>query len=180
MRETWIDQARGLCMLMVLWFHAEMYSGMGQKYSILITPFFMQAFFFLSGYLFVRNRQRFSYIDKMKRCVVGIWIPYIIFTTIMLVPKIYLHHWSISYGLMTILTGQASWFVYVLGLMQILVGGVIALTQRLGKAWPPPMFDDYCWRCLGKPRLCLLDSYLGKFSDCNVQNVAFLCLGNSL
>ena len=180
MRETWIDQARGLCMLMVLWFHAEMYSGMGQTYSILITPFFMQAFFFLSGYLFVRNRQRFSFIDKMKRCVVGIWIPYIIFTTIMLVPKIYLHHWSISHGLMTILTGQASWFVYVLGLMQILVGGVIALTQRLGKAWYPPMFDDYCWRCLGKPRLCLLNSYLGKFSDCNEQNVAFLCLGNSL
>ena len=139
MRETWIDQARGLCMLMVLWFHAEMYSGMGQTYSILITPFFMQAFFFLSGYLFVRNRQRFSFIDKMKRCVIGIWIPYIIFTTIMLVPKIYLHHWSISHGLMTILTGQASWFVYVLGLMQILVGGVIALTQRLGKAWYPPL-----------------------------------------
>lgn len=56
-RLHWIDNARGLCMLMVLWFHAEMYSGIGQRFSICVTPFFMQAFF-LSGYLFIRNKRQ--------------------------------------------------------------------------------------------------------------------------
>ncbi len=130
MREAWIDNTRGLCMLMVLWFHAEMYSGMGQKYSIFVTPFFMQVFFFLSGYLFLRNGNDFSFHALFHRVLRSIWFPYLCFTLAMLLPKMLLHHWGILQGIITILTGRASWFVYVLGLMQLIIGGGYTLFKK--------------------------------------------------
>ena len=51
-RSFWIDNVKAICMIGVYLLHSEVYYGFGDiQYGILITPFYVNAFFFVSGYL---------------------------------------------------------------------------------------------------------------------------------
>lgn len=50
---SWIDNAKAICMICVFILHSEAYYGFGSvSYGILFKPFYVNAFFFISGYLF--------------------------------------------------------------------------------------------------------------------------------
>lgn len=52
----WIDNVKALCMIGVFLLHSEAYYGYGSvQYGIFLTPFYVNAFFFVSGYLLFRK-----------------------------------------------------------------------------------------------------------------------------
>ena len=55
-RSFWIDHVKVICMIGVYLLHSEAYYGFGDiQYGMLITPFYVNAFFFVSGYLMLIN-----------------------------------------------------------------------------------------------------------------------------
>lgn len=56
-RKDWIDSVKAICMLGVYLLHSEAYYGTGGvSYGYALTPFYVNAFFFVSGYLFLGKR----------------------------------------------------------------------------------------------------------------------------
>lgn len=53
----WIDLVKAICMILVYLLHVESYTGMAwiKSYGYLLQPFYVNAFFFVSGYLFFRK-----------------------------------------------------------------------------------------------------------------------------
>lgn len=50
---TWIDCLKGICMICVYLCHSEGYYGIeGDGMGFWVKPFYVNAFFFVSGYLF--------------------------------------------------------------------------------------------------------------------------------
>ena len=120
-RLSWIDMARGFCMMAILLFHTEKYYA-GEE----IIPYVIYvggaiiAFFFVSGYLFVNPDIAFSVRQKLRSMAKGIILPYFVFTTLIAVPKAYVHHdTTLSETLMSVVTGHASWFVAALIVTQL-------------------------------------------------------------
>lgn len=55
-RKTWIDSVKAICMIGVYILHSEAYYGIGGvSYGYCLTPFYVNAFFFVSGYLFFKK-----------------------------------------------------------------------------------------------------------------------------
>ena len=52
-RIEFIDLAKGICIISVYLLHAECYSGLiwTKSYGFLLQPFYVNAFFFISGFL---------------------------------------------------------------------------------------------------------------------------------
>jgi fucose 4-O-acetylase-like acetyltransferase len=49
----WIDAVKALCMISVYLVHSEVYYSVEDvHYNYWLTPFYVNAFFFISGYLF--------------------------------------------------------------------------------------------------------------------------------
>ena len=52
----WINTARALCMISVYLLHSEFYYGdAGFSYGYALTPFYVNAYFFISGYLLFKK-----------------------------------------------------------------------------------------------------------------------------
>lgn len=53
----WINLLKGICMISVYLLHAEVYTGMAwvKSYGFVLQPFYVNAFFFVSGYLLFRK-----------------------------------------------------------------------------------------------------------------------------
>lgn len=54
-RRLWIDIVKAVCMLSVYLCHSEVYSGGKVLMGNLVHPFYVNAFFFVSGYLFFKK-----------------------------------------------------------------------------------------------------------------------------
>lgn len=53
---NWVDSIKAVCMIAVYLLHSEMYYGTaGVSYGYTVQPFYVNAFFFVSGYLFFRK-----------------------------------------------------------------------------------------------------------------------------
>lgn len=53
---NWVDSIKAVCMIAVYLLHSEMYYGTaGVSYGYAVQPFYVNAFFFVSGYLFFRK-----------------------------------------------------------------------------------------------------------------------------
>lgn len=122
-RIHWIDFTRGLCMIVVVFYHTESYYIDVYhvfKYDWLSN--FLKAFFFLSGYLLFKrgeNHDSTYLIYKLNRILRSLIIPYFVFTLILAVPKCYAHGLDIGETLKIIIMGQASWFVTTLILTEL-------------------------------------------------------------
>ena len=53
----WINLLKGICMISVYLLHAEVYTGLVlvKSYGFVLQPFYVNAFFFVSGYLLFRK-----------------------------------------------------------------------------------------------------------------------------
>ena len=53
---TWIDTVKAVCMICVYLIHSQVYYGLGvADFGWMLIPFYVTAFFFVSGYLFFRK-----------------------------------------------------------------------------------------------------------------------------
>ena len=119
-------------MLLVVLFHCEVYNPTNTPGCSHLFAFFrMPFFFFLSGYLFTKNRHEFSLKNKLKQIFRGLIWTYLIFTSISLIPKTIAYGNSLSDGIWLILTGKASWFVVALGGAQILFALLLRITKNV-------------------------------------------------
>ncbi len=131
-RKQWVDLGKGISILLVLLFHTEEYLPIVETGTKEIFSFFrMPFFFFLSGFVFTSNYHQFSLQRKLKQILRGIVWTYLIFTTIVVVPKCLANHEPIMEGVKSILLGYATWFVVSLGVAQLLFAIVLRCTKNL-------------------------------------------------
>lgn len=131
-RKSWVDFGKGVSMFLVVLYHSEAYYPMSDAdYSNLFAFFRMPFFFFLSGYLFTSDYRRFSLKRKMLQIFRGIIWTYLIFTSVIWIPKALSNAASLLRGVTEILLGWASWFVVALGGAQILFAFVLRKTKNL-------------------------------------------------
>lgn len=74
-RKHWIDLTKALCMLGVYLKHSQVYSG-SSDYGFFVNPFYVNAFFFLNGYLFFRRTQEMTKPAILTYFNMGGKIPY--------------------------------------------------------------------------------------------------------
>ena len=122
---------RGFCMLLIIWFHTEMYY-VGYD----VTPYSyyvgdaLAVFFFLSGFLFYSDNQLFNAGRKLYSVFRWLLIPYLFFTSLLYLPKALYYHSGIGEIVVDILTGHASWFVCSLIVAEILFIVALYLFQK--------------------------------------------------
>ena len=134
-RIGWVDMARGICMMAILFFHAEKYD-VGEE----IIPYACYVnnaiifFFFVSGYLFKKPQKAFSLRHKLRSILRTMVIPYFVFTLILALPKAFVHDdMSITEVLTLILTGHASWFIAALIVCELFFAFLLHVTEGKGK-----------------------------------------------
>ena len=89
-RIDWVDYGKAVCMLCVVLFHTwTYYADNGIVILRWIEPFYLSSFFFISGYLTkIKGFDLYkSFISILKRLV---W-PYILFSSIIWLPKAFSH-----------------------------------------------------------------------------------------
>ena len=121
-RLQWIDISRGLFMLIILWFHTEVYYFGECKipYSMYVQNA-LAGFFFLSGYLYIPKIFMINKIKIIHNIFRKLVIPYIIFTFFIGIAKVLFRGENIELlSIITnILTGNASWFISALIICQL-------------------------------------------------------------
>lgn len=120
-RIVWVDMARGLAMLTILWAHTSAYyaDGFASSYTLTVLNA-LAVFFFVSGYLFISPDKQFSVGNKMRSVLRSLVVPYLIFTLAMAFPKAMVHGSEVDLMslIKPVLNGDASWFVSSLIVVQ--------------------------------------------------------------
>ena len=136
--------ARGFAMLSILLFHTDSYN-----FEELLIPYeyyvenFLALFFFVSGFLFYNENTEFDIRHKVKSILKTIVLPYFIFTSCMSVPKALVYGNELSTDmLITIICGQASWFVTALVVAELLFS-LLIIVQKLNRYIMPVV----CFAC---------------------------------
>ena len=118
----WIDAVRALCILMVFFAHSVEISGQGIPDWLyrLYDPVYVNAFFFVSGYLLLGKRPSASKLSG--NILFRLVIPSVIFATIEFFPKMLLRGNGISLSafMADTLLGGTYWFVSALAVAQLL------------------------------------------------------------
>lgn len=110
-RVFWVDAVKAICMISVYLIHSGIYYDKGEiDYTYVLIPFYVNAFFFVSGYLFFN---KYSHLSK-KECklkpinecvemvkgtiniVFKLVIPTLLFSSIIYLPKVFFHGNSVS------------------------------------------------------------------------------------
>lgn len=117
---NWIDTGKGWLILFVLYYHSEHYFYNIPIISLFWIPFFMTCFFFMSGFVF-HTKNEFNIQHKIKNIVCKLIWSYITFTSIILIPKALVRGYSIKEGFMSIIMGEASWYVAALIVAEIIL-----------------------------------------------------------
>lgn len=115
-RKRWIDLARGICMMMILLFHTEVYYTGSEiiPYHLYVENS-LAGFFFLSGYLSFHTDGSISPSTLFYKLFRKLIVPYLFFNFLIAFPKNIMNgNTDILYILFTIISGQASWFVSTL------------------------------------------------------------------
>lgn len=137
-RKTWIDLLRGICMMVILYFHTECYS---KNYLVpydFYIPNALTIFYFLSGYLFYKETP-FDIKHKVLSVLQYLVIPYFIFTSIIAIPKAVAHDQDVNIIslLLHILSGRASWFITSLVTAELLFSFILSATKQNHKIIAP-------------------------------------------
>lgn len=131
-RLHWVDALRGMCMLAILLYHTEMYY-VGKElidYDLYVTDS-LYMFFFLSGYLIYKENGELHLLKKVKSIVRTLLVPYLIFTSVIAVPKAFAHGNALDFtGIVwDIFSGSSSWFVATLIVAELLFVGTLRVVK---------------------------------------------------
>lgn len=137
----WINLLKGICMISVYLLHAEVYTGLAwvKSYGFVLQPFYVNAFFFVSGYLLFRKwlsvdgqlvMNRGGCWESLNNLFFRLILPTIIFASILYIPKILFHNGDVSVGkyFYDVWGGISFWFTSAL-----LVSQFVLLTLFLSK-----------------------------------------------
>ena len=142
---SWIDSAKAICMLLVYVNHCEFYAN-GDFFNIrpFYRLFFVNLFFFVSGYLFFRkqlsipvvveNRREYlkgTGLQTFRNIIYRIFLPTIIFGFIFFFPKMIVRGsgFDFSYFFKDVILGNWCWFTSTLFVTELLL--VIMLSSRI-------------------------------------------------
>lgn len=126
-RDFWIDAVKAICMICVYVYHTGFYYGIDyNQFVFLIKPFYVNGFFFISGYLIFKSytsKKRYGkdeYIKSLKNIFFRLAIPTIIFSLFTYIPK---HYGSIDICnfLINTLGGTSFWFTSAMCVSQIVM-----------------------------------------------------------
>ena len=141
----WIDSIKCICMLSVYLIHSQIYYGYGKiNFDYFLVPFFVNGFFFVSGYLFFYKQLSSSFtsketLSKAKQQIYNIFfrliIPTVLFSTIIFIPKNLFHSNNLNWGsyFFEVFGGISYWFTSALTIVQIVF--VALLLSRKKNIW---------------------------------------------
>lgn len=129
-RLHWIDTLKAICIICVYIAHCEaFYYPASNVARFIVTPFYVNAFFFINGYLIVKkyfnndkiiNYSLKEYRDNIKNILFRLAIPTIIFSAIIYLPKnnfnFYLQDFCLS-----VFGGVSLWFTSALCISQLVI-----------------------------------------------------------
>lgn len=127
-RITWIDNCRGLCLILVIIHHTGLTDVWFLKFYL---PIFLTCFFFISGYLFFNPENNVSIKQKLINIMTSILIPYIIYCSLTACFNFFKGGVEACiYDIRIAILGIKSWFISALFLMQIMALPVIAAKRN--------------------------------------------------
>lgn len=145
----WINSARAICIISVFLIHCSSYYGFGLGIiSDVVHPFYVNAFFFISGYLFFRKQMsesiiRKSFIDYLftdgkqmfYNILFRIVIPTVVFSLIEFFPSHILkgEGWDCGTFLYKTLGGGTYWFTAALAIAELTIA--LFLLLRVKSFW---------------------------------------------
>ena len=127
-------------MISVYIFHSEAYYGINNiSYGHFLQPFYVNAFFFVSGYLFFRkqlqiagNYSIINFRKSLQNLIFRLIIPTIFFSSIIYLPKLLFHDRSVT--LMQycydVFGGISFWFTSTLTISQIVLLSLLFLRKK--------------------------------------------------
>lgn len=147
---NWINWIKCICIIFVYLNHSEIYAGDYLCIRPVYRPFFVNAFFFVSGYLLFKkqlattaiNERARNWIAKnglgmimLKNIFFKLAVPTILFSAIMFIPKVVLRGKGISVNLFIhdTLLGGSIWFTSALAIAELLL--IVPLLFRIKNVW---------------------------------------------
>lgn len=133
----WIDTTKCICMLFVYWLHVGMFSSHPLSFPIQYGPFFVNAFFFISGYLLIKKHETNNTIDSRRRTLNNIFykicIPSVIFSSIDFLPKSIIRNEPMSLGgyVTDVLLQGTQWFTCALAVAELLLLLTFCMMKRV-------------------------------------------------
>lgn len=142
---VWIDWVKMICMLLVYWDHIMLYGNQNAPFIIPFRPFFVNAFFFISGYLIFRKQLSSDYIQlsplsflkngfgkygMVMNIIYKIAIPTIIFSILDFVPACVVKGdpMTLKSLLLDVFIEGGNWFTCALTISEIIIF-VLLLTR---------------------------------------------------
>lgn len=131
-RLYWIDTTKAICIICVYYAHSVAFTIKDPNIKDIVTPFYVNTFFFISGYLLykkylqnhiIENFTLQTYWNAVKNFICRIVVPTIIFSFIISIPKAKFHNYTIDYRTLFIdvLGGCSFWFTSALAVAQIVI-----------------------------------------------------------
>lgn len=139
-RKHWIDIVKGICMLCVYLLHSEAYyKGDNFSFGSVILPFYVNAFFFVSGYLFFSqmNGGGISALiyRKVQSVIFRLVIPTILFSSLIYFPKTLFHadDCGIGHYFFYVWGGISYWFTSALVVAQLML--LLMASFKIKEIW---------------------------------------------
>ncbi len=141
-RKFWVDAVKAVCMIFVYLVHSQIYYGWsGPDFLYFVLPFYVNAFFFASGYLFYGKwlfvgsslLTRKEYMKSLHNVLFRMVIPMLLFSIIIYLPKqlFHGHELCLQKFAVDVLGGISYWFTATLAVAQlILLTAVFMLKKR--------------------------------------------------
>lgn len=131
-RLHWIDTIKAICIICVYFAHCVFFTTDDDILKKAVAPFYVNTFFFVSGYLLYKKYLQPGVIDNfsfptywncIKTCIYRIIIPSIIFSSIVYVPKALFHNQEIDFYqfILNTIGGCGFWFTASLAVAQIVI-----------------------------------------------------------
>lgn len=145
---NWINAVKAICMLMVYVVHCESYYGLWLGHvNVFLHPVYVNAFFFVSGYLLFRKQLSPPVIDEtyteyissngtgrktLANIIFRLWIPALLFSIVCFLPNMMLKGGSslAESFLFKTLGGGTYWFVGALLVCQLFILALLLTRQR--------------------------------------------------
>ena len=145
---NWINAIKAICMLMVYVVHCESYYGLWLGHvNVFLHPVYVNAFFFVSGYLLFRKQLSQPIIDEplgkyianggegrkmLANIIFRLWLPAFIFSIICFLPNMLLKGETSLMGSFMYKTvgGGTYWFVGALLVCQLFILSLLLTRKR--------------------------------------------------
>ena len=135
-RLHWIDTAKAIGMILVYMYHAEVKYGCESELLFnLRSPFYVNVFFFMSGFLLYRCGKSAS--DIARNALLRIYLPSVLVASLLFVPKMMANGGALDFRafLPDAVGGGAFWFTSALIVAELIWCGIVLLGKdfRLAK-----------------------------------------------